>query len=506
MTSKSSINVPVQEEPSLKKLIIKNTFWVYLFIYVGIPIGYLIRIIYSRTLSVEDYGLFYSIIGFLAILSTFNDLGFSETLNYFGIRFYEQKKYSDLKSSFIYAILMQLSTALLICFLLFFLAPWLATHYFHSTNSINLLRLLLIYFLFANLIITLVNFFKVKQDLFKNSLIGFLRLPLILLFSLGIFFFSNKLLVISLSWTMAYIFMVIVSLILIKKDFSFLKKIKFKWDFKLYKKLFSYSSMVLLGTGASILFTGLDIQVITFFRNLSEVALYSNAYAISNSLMLLITPISIVMFPLTSKLFANKEFLKIDYLVTIIYKLLFVLGSPIFLLFISFPKEILLLLFGSKYVPAANTLVILAIGFFFLVLANLNLTILAARGEVKPRVKIMYALTLLNIIIDVLLVPSIGYMGAAIGTTICLILMFFMSYRITKNKPKITLDFLIKTIFLNIVFFFTVLLLKKWLLMSIILKATIIGLISFSLYFLIAYYLKLYDLKIFKKIFLERKI
>ena len=83
-----------------KKYLLRQGFWIYLFTFLAAPLGYLIRILYARTLSVEEFGLIYSIIGFIALISIFNDLGFSETLNYYATRFYEKKQYAKVKGSF----------------------------------------------------------------------------------------------------------------------------------------------------------------------------------------------------------------------------------------------------------------------------------------------------------------------------------------------------------------------------------------------------------------------
>lgn len=52
----------------------------------------------SRSLSVEDVGLVYSIIGFIGLLSAFNDLGLTEALQYYLPHYIIDKEYGKAKT------------------------------------------------------------------------------------------------------------------------------------------------------------------------------------------------------------------------------------------------------------------------------------------------------------------------------------------------------------------------------------------------------------------------
>jgi O-antigen/teichoic acid export membrane protein len=63
----------IPDEPLQNKLI-RNGFRLYFFQFIVAPAGYLIKMMISRELSVEDIGLFYSIMGLITIISAYNDL------------------------------------------------------------------------------------------------------------------------------------------------------------------------------------------------------------------------------------------------------------------------------------------------------------------------------------------------------------------------------------------------------------------------------------------------
>lgn len=146
------------DEP-LKKKLIRNSFWLYFFSFIVAPTGYIIKVIASRELSVEDIGIFYSVLGIISLISTYNDLGLTESMQYFLPHYLIDKNYSKAKSMLVFALISQLVSSVIIIIALLFLAPWLATHYFHSPLALPLLQMFCIYFL-------IINTFQMVQSLF----------------------------------------------------------------------------------------------------------------------------------------------------------------------------------------------------------------------------------------------------------------------------------------------------------------------------------------------------
>ena len=55
-------DLEIQQDIPLKEKLIKKGFWLYFLSFIMAPTGYLIKMMISRTLSVEDIGLFYSVV------------------------------------------------------------------------------------------------------------------------------------------------------------------------------------------------------------------------------------------------------------------------------------------------------------------------------------------------------------------------------------------------------------------------------------------------------------
>ena len=71
------------KEEALADKFIKKGFWIYLFTFLIAPLGYMTKVMISRDLSVEEVGMIYGVISFLTLISLYNDLGCTESLNYF---------------------------------------------------------------------------------------------------------------------------------------------------------------------------------------------------------------------------------------------------------------------------------------------------------------------------------------------------------------------------------------------------------------------------------------
>ena len=136
----------LQDETLAEKLI-NRWKWLYIFSFLIAPSGYIIKLLISNDLSVADVWVIYSIIGFIGILSNYNDLWFTESLLYFLPKFWINKKYNEFKSSIFLALWIQTITAIFIACLLWFWADYLALHYFHSSSAVEILKVFSLWFI-----------------------------------------------------------------------------------------------------------------------------------------------------------------------------------------------------------------------------------------------------------------------------------------------------------------------------------------------------------------------
>lgn len=104
---------------SLAEKFIKKGFWLYLFSFLVGPLGYVVKIILSGDLSVDEIGLLYGVLSLVGLLSVYHDLGLTESLNFFLPKFIVQKDWTRFKSLVMYSVGAQVITSTIIGLILF---------------------------------------------------------------------------------------------------------------------------------------------------------------------------------------------------------------------------------------------------------------------------------------------------------------------------------------------------------------------------------------------------
>ena len=443
------------ENPKFKKQI----SIIYLLSYMGGFLGYLLKILFARNLSVKEFGLIYAILGLFSFISIFNDFGMSETLNYFGVKFYEKKKWLQLKISFYYSLLMQGVTAILISIIIFFLSDFLLLNFFKFEKT-NILLYFLIYFIFFNLSRPIQIIFNTSKKYHYSNLFSFFQLFFTLIFSSIVIFFKLNYIFISFAYGLPFLILFFVYLyIIFSKDFCNFKKVKFKFDFKLYKKLFSYALLVVIGSGALLLHGAIDRFFITYFLDVSKVGFYEIALSLASIIQIILAPFISILFPLTTKLLVNKKILVLNSNLSKIYKFFLIIGIPFTILFTLFPREIIFFLFGEKYLESSNVLIILSIAIFISIFQNINFYVLNGMGKIKEKNKLLYSGGFLNIILNFIFVKIFGLIGIGMSTLFVVFFMFLFGYFLNrKNGIKISIKFFefLKILFCNFIFFILV--------------------------------------------------
>jgi len=107
------------DQPLGQKLI-KKWFWLYFFMMITAPVGYIIKVIVSNTLSVSDVWIFYSVLGFVGLVSIYHDLGLTEALQYFLPKYWIEKKYNSYKTIIVITLLAQVAIGTAIACLIYF--------------------------------------------------------------------------------------------------------------------------------------------------------------------------------------------------------------------------------------------------------------------------------------------------------------------------------------------------------------------------------------------------
>ncbi|EMA38960.1 oligosaccharide flippase family protein [Halobiforma nitratireducens] len=208
-------------------------------------------------------------------------------------------------------------------------------------------------------------------------------------------------------------------------------------------ELLRFSAPLVVSTVVSILLTRTDTLMLGYFRTSYEVGMYDAAYPLAGGLLVVLSAFGFLYLPIASRLDAEGERDAVDDIYATTTKWVYVVTFPAFLLLVVFPEDVIALVFGPDYAEAARVLPLLAVGFFLSAAAGRDRETLSALGA-TTWIAIGNATALvLNIAVNLVLIPQYGFVGASIASvtslvTLHLIICGFLAakYGITPFSPS----------------------------------------------------------------------
>ena len=160
-----------------------------------------------------------------------------------------------------------------------------------------------------------------------------------------------------------------------------------------------------------------DFVMLSFMKGDKEVGFYNSAYMIVNTLLLLITTFTSTLLPRLSFLFAT-DFEALGKLYRTVFKYLLFAGLGCAFGAVALAKPIFLLLFDEIYLPGAAALSILIWASALMFVNAFQGTALIAADKKRQLVYMTGTGALINIVLNIFLIPRFGFRGAAVATVI----------------------------------------------------------------------------------------
>lgn len=437
----------IEEHWSLSEKFLKKGIWLYIFSFIIGPIWYIIKIIIAWELSVSDVWILYWVISLIILVSAYNDLWLTDSLNYFVPKYITKKRYDKVKSILAYALIAQMTTWITIAFFFFFWAEYLANNYFNTIEAKNVLKIFAFFFLWINIFQIISTFFMVVQNTFLNKIVEFFRILFILFFVLWVFIFDlSNVINFSYAWLFWLYIWIIISVILFLKKYyiPFLKNEKILWDKKLFKQIFKYSLTIYIWVQAWTLLWQMDMQMIIYMKWSIPAWYYTTYLSIIWIPFLLIWPIFGLLYPMFSQMNSKWESDKIKLVKSIFQKNFLVLSIAFSILFFAFADSLTNILFWTKFIPSWLILQFSILFLAFNFLLQMNWIILASIWKVKERLKIVFIAIVFNFFTNIIFINIFWAPWAALATWIGWILIWWLweyylwkEYRVNFNYKYI---------------------------------------------------------------------
>ncbi|WP_304236037.1 oligosaccharide flippase family protein [Jiulongibacter sediminis] len=383
--------------------------------------GTVIFVLLARMMTPNDFGL----ISFGSVFA-----GLIAVISEFGFSLMAQKDIPQKKYSFQQYIFNSISQKTIIsCVTILLGLTYLKTFFVNDNVVIGSI------FLFGGILTSKImyfgavfrakNMFSIESiSFFIYALLSVLTIILTHLLSLNVYqiawclFFSRLLHLISL-------------IVFFVKKFGLLK---FQFDRSiqryLFKNSYSYGLLFIIGT---FYFT-IDSQLIVYFLGNESLAIYQSFFKIVTLVLIINEIFSNVFLPYLSSIYEQKgKFFEGAKKANV---LVFMLGLITFVFVNFFSEYILTSLYSDKYIAALKLAFPLSGMLYFRILASIYAVVLTISDNQNRRVIIVLISLILNVTLNIYVIPKFGILGAAYVSFFTLFVLFCLYFLFSYNLLK----------------------------------------------------------------------
>ena len=372
-------------------------------------------ILLSRLLGPAGFGKFRLGSVVVQVLTTFCVLGLDRALmRYLPIletRNEDGKTLVIKAGSIVFALSLALSVGLV------FGTPFLATSYFHSPQMANVLYV----FSLQLPVLALFRFFSgavtaAKRFDFASKITNILS-PAVFLFLVALIalVYPNLYATIA-ARIVAQAVAGIALIVFLLRHFSGSRTIApaAEGTFKSYLSL--AMPLFLIGIGYQLL-NQMDTLMLGFFTNEKEVGIYAVAFKVSAFVLIGLEILLPIVAPLFSQFRETRDTQSTEALFQTVTKWMCYSGLVIFVCIVVFRLE-LLKIFGKGFTAGTSALLVLAIGQFANAATGPTGVLLTMTGKQKWELANSLVMVAFNFLLNLVLIPRMGILGAAIATAI----------------------------------------------------------------------------------------
>lgn len=383
----------------------------------GLGIKYLTEVVLARLLGTELFGLYAIGIVIYKLGEVFSGMGLqSGTVRYVSI-YRSSRDRGRLLGVLQQSIGLPFFGGLILGSILFLTSGFIAQEVFNKPNLAPVLRIFAVAIPFGasmtvgalatsgfqttKYLVYIRNFFHPITNLILIVFVG----------SLGWSLWGA-----AVAWVLASILGLILAVYFILKIFPEERWKKIKPVFET-KRLLQFSLPLALGDFLGFILLWMDTLMLGYFRSASEVGIYRAASQTALLLMIFLNSLNTIFSPLIAELFHRNHLQRMEQLFKVATRWSFSLTLPLFL-FVWLAGQDILRVFGSEFSVGWLPLVVLSIG----QLVNAGTGgigyMLIMSGHQYLKLLSDVVLVSLNIVLNILLIPRWGLLGAAVATAI----------------------------------------------------------------------------------------
>ena len=384
----------------------------------GLLCGFAFTLFITRNLGADAMGIFSLSYTVLVIFVVIGKLGFDNALLRFVADYSSTNRWDLVKEVYLKALKLIIPFCILLTILLFCCAPYIAKYVFskeHLTIYIKMISFGILPLVLLSINAECLRGIKnIKEFVFFNKVSVLLVGTIIL--SILIIFVKEYYLPIVV-YVISTVFMSILCWIVWMKK-SGLSRSSYNDSLK-YKNILNVSLPMLLTNSSILILSWMDTLILGIFRTEGEIGIYNVAMKVSTLTGIAMYAIFSITAPKFAGLYGLGDTKELKRVFQISTKTVFWTSFPVLLIIFLIPSFILGI-FGSAFKAGVFALLILSSGYFISAITSSASWLLEMTGRQNITMIIMLMATVLNIILNICLVPEYGVNGAALATMVSL--------------------------------------------------------------------------------------
>ena len=284
--------------------------------------------------------------------------------------------------------------------------------------------MVLVFIIFSTFTDLFYSIFRAFERMIFDSIIKIVRMIILTAIGMYVLFYYHNVLLFSLTFIFVEVVVLILAYLIALKRFIKLKsEISLEFMKGIIKKALPFG----LGFVFSSIYFYIDSVMLSKMRGDLEVAVYSASYNLALAILFIPTVYMNALYPVMSRYFkTSKENLIFIYKKS--FKYLYIIGLPISVGIYFLADRIIVFFYGKQYTGSIIALQIISWFLFIKFLNFLTGFTLSSINKQNKRMLSQGSTAIFNVAANLVLIPKMGYAGAAIANFITEIFLFILYY------------------------------------------------------------------------------
>jgi len=396
--------------------------------------GYLFKVYLARVLGAERLGLYalgMTIIGFVGV---FNGLGLPQSAVRFIALYKASGQFYELRGFIVRAVGLLLSANLVLGVFVVFAGPWVADHFYHAPDLRQYLGLFALIMILGALTTFFGQVLQGYKDVSRRTVItNFIGTPLMMLLTVLLIAWGKGL----RGYILAQVLAAAAVLVLL---------VGFAWKLSpaesrhargplppLASHVISFGATVFGINLTEFLLAQIDKVLIGFYINAREVGIYAVAMAIVAFVPVALQSVNQIFSPTIADLHTRGDRELLGRLFQTLTKWILAFTLPLATVVIVFCKPFMRI-FGADFEPGWPILIVGTIGQLVNCGTGSVGYLLLMSGHQKRLFKVQMWMTVMMVLLNILLIPRMGIIGAAVAAALTNLGTNFWNLREVKSS------------------------------------------------------------------------